>query len=117
MRSAIPRCGCGKLAMYAKTGSSPSAAFAALAARLALASVSSGTVMAILWVVIPSILPTHDERHNIDQAATGSLSYSCRTGSRLRQLVQRQAAVFSQRLKVPVVRQHGQSMLECYGGD
>src|SRR5580704_54459 len=31
MRSATPRCGCGKLAMYANTGSSPVAGFAGLA--------------------------------------------------------------------------------------
>src|SRR5580692_6690044 len=36
MRSAIPRCGCGRLAMYAKTGLSPTAGFAGLALPLAM---------------------------------------------------------------------------------
>src|ERR1700728_4575803 len=37
-RSAIPRCGCGRLAMYAKTGLSPTAAFAGLALPVAMDS-------------------------------------------------------------------------------
>src|SRR6201999_3350271 len=36
--SAIPRCGCGRLAMYAKTGLSPTAAFAGLALPVAMDS-------------------------------------------------------------------------------
>src|SRR5579864_8208522 len=40
--SAMPRCGCGRLAMYAKTGLSPTAAFAGLA----LPGISSGSVAA-----------------------------------------------------------------------
>jgi len=42
-RSAIPRCGCGRLAMYAKTGLSPTAAFAGLALPVAM---DSGRVVA-----------------------------------------------------------------------
>src|SRR5438552_2614275 len=34
MRSAMPRCGCGKLAMYANTGSAPFAVFAVRAEEL-----------------------------------------------------------------------------------
>src|SRR5277367_722424 len=44
-RSAIPRCGCGRLAMYAKTGLSPTAAFAGLALPVAM---DSGRVVAAL---------------------------------------------------------------------
>src|SRR5580692_6102094 len=44
-RSAIPRCGCGRLAMYAKTGLSPTAAFAGLALPVAM---DSGRVLAAL---------------------------------------------------------------------
>src|SRR6201996_2127592 len=43
--SAIPRCGCGRLAMYAKTGFSPTAAFAGLALPVGM---DSGRVAAAL---------------------------------------------------------------------
>src|SRR5688500_17918524 len=43
--SAMPRCGCGKLAIYAKTGLSPSAAFAGLALPVIMVS---GSVQAAL---------------------------------------------------------------------
>src|SRR3974390_901967 len=44
-RSAMPRCGCGRLAMYAKTALSPTAAFAGLALPVTM---DSGRVMAAL---------------------------------------------------------------------
>src|SRR5215471_11675770 len=44
-RSAMPRCGCGRLAMYANTGLSPIAAFARLALPVTM---DSGRVMAAL---------------------------------------------------------------------
>src|SRR5512143_4086297 len=44
-RSAIPRCGCGRLLMYAKTGLSPTAAFAGLALPVAMDFFTAAVVL------------------------------------------------------------------------
>src|SRR5437868_7785510 len=54
MRSAIPRCGCGKLAMYANTGSSPVAVFAALALPFMATSSFAGVLP---WAVFLPLRP------------------------------------------------------------
>src|SRR5256885_1896571 len=56
MRSAMPRCGCGKLAMYANTGSSPVAVLAALA--LPVIATSSFAVVLPWAFFLPSRLAT-----------------------------------------------------------
>src|SRR4051812_28011555 len=50
-RSAMPRCGCGRLRMYAKTGSSPSLAFAGLA----LPVMATGSVVATTCAAVRSL--------------------------------------------------------------
>jgi hypothetical protein len=55
MRSAMPRCGCGKLAMYANTGSAPFAAFAALALPVMATSSFAGVLP---WAVFLPWRPT-----------------------------------------------------------
>src|SRR4051812_9709788 len=50
-RSAMPRCGCGRLRMYAKTGSSPSLAFAGLA----LPVMAAGSVVAPTCAAVRSL--------------------------------------------------------------
>jgi hypothetical protein len=56
MRSAMPRCGCGKLAMYANTGSSPVAVFASLA--LPVIATSSFAEVLPWALFLPSRLAT-----------------------------------------------------------